>query len=240
MSAVDKIAAPASRNIDIGGYGSRLKAGTTPSHSVATLAYFLIQFSNRQFRHCERSKAIQKLLLRCTALRHNKPSYPRMRVSSTLRFLIPSSAPRNTGSSAFADNDDRKCGVLSLIKCTSTFSRHEVPESCKNHPPPNIRGRRESRVLGAPAAPRAKCRKHASASPQVRRNTRPSLRNGFNGFLRALPGDRAFLSPSSPRSWLLKNLTPASRRQDHTTSPSASQALSSMRYPRPPHPAPRP
>ena len=47
-------------------------------------------------------------------------------------------------------------------------------------------------------------------------------RNGFNGFLRTLPGDRAFLSPSLPRSSLLKNLTPASRRQDHTTSPSAS------------------
>jgi hypothetical protein len=38
----------------------------------------------------------------------------------------------------------------------------------------------------------------------------------------ALPGDRAFLSPSPLRSLLLKNLTPASRRQDHTTSPYAS------------------
>src|SRR5216683_4245434 len=47
-------------------------------------------------------------------------------------------------------------------------------------------------------------------------------RNGFNGFLRTLPGDRAFLSPSSLRSLLLKNLTPASRRQDHMTSPYAS------------------
>src|SRR3984893_3297473 len=53
-------------------------------------------------------------------------------------------------------------------------------------------------------------------------------RNGFNGFLRALPGDRAFLSPSSLRSLLLKNLTPASRRQNHTTSPSASKTLSSL------------
>src|ERR1700737_2418482 len=35
------------------------------------------------------------------------------------------------------------------------------------------------------------------SSPQVHRNTRPSLRNGFNGFLRALPGDRACLPPSS-------------------------------------------
>jgi hypothetical protein len=35
------------------------------------------------------------------------------------------------------------------------------------------------------------------------------------------PVSRAFLPPSLPRSLLLKNLTPASGRQDHTTSPSA-------------------
>ena len=48
-------------------------------------------------------------------------------------------------------------------------------------------------------------------------------RNGFNGVLRTLPGDRAFLSPSLADE--SANLTPASRRQDHTTSPSASGAL---------------
>jgi hypothetical protein len=42
------------------------------------------------------------------------------------------------------------------------------------------------------------------------------------GLLRALPGERAFLPPSSLRSLLLRNLTPASRCQDHTSSPSAS------------------
>ena len=42
-------------------------------------------------------------------------------------------------------------------------------------------------------------------------------RNGFNGFLRDLPGDRAFLPPSFPRSLPLENLTPASGCQDHTT-----------------------
>jgi hypothetical protein len=42
------------------------------------------------------------------------------------------------------------------------------------------------------------------------------------GLFRALPGDRAFLPPSPLRSVLLKNLTPASGRQDHTSSPSAS------------------
>src|SRR6266436_5879492 len=40
------------------------------------------------------------------------------------------------------------------------------------------------------------------------------------------PGDRAFLSPSPAA--LAANLTPASRRQDHTTSPSASKTLSSL------------
>jgi hypothetical protein len=34
------------------------------------------------------------------------------------------------------------------------------------------------------------------------------------------------------------NLTPASRRQDHTTSPSASRRSRQQRRPRPPHPAP--
>ena len=57
-------------------------------------------------------------------------------------------------------------------------------------------------------------------------------RNGFNGLLRDLPGDRAFLSPSScgleslsAPGWAdtpPQDLTPASRRQNHTTSPSAS------------------
>src|SRR6266851_5668014 len=51
-------------------------------------------------------------------------------------------------------------------------------------------------------------------------------RNGFNGFLRALPGDRALLPPSPCGLKVLsspvepneppQDLTPASRRQDHT------------------------
>src|ERR1700731_48964 len=58
---------------------------------------------------------------------------------------------------------------------------------------------------------------------------RHSLRNGFNGLFRALPGDRAFLPPSP--ALLSANLTPASGRQDHTSSPSASQRCSSKALP---------
>src|ERR1700744_846347 len=43
----------------------------------------------------------------------------------------------------------------------------------------------------------------------------------FYGFLRALPGDRAFLPPSARNAKHCRELTPASRRQDHTTSPPA-------------------
>jgi hypothetical protein len=76
--------------------------------------------------------------------------------------------------------------------------------------------------------------KHTSVvttvTPEIARH---SPRNGFNGFLRALPGDRACLSPSLPdmaRQTRLDlrtsaNLTPASRRQDHTTSPSAESIV---------------
>jgi hypothetical protein len=71
--------------------------------------------------------------------------------------------------------------------------------------------------------------------------TQHSLRNGFNGFLRALPGDRALLPPSLG-GLRPPNLTPASGRQDHTTSPSAKAPFVRARIAhaalRPPHPVP--
>src|SRR5229473_1694490 len=89
-------------------------------------------------------------------------------------------------------------------------------------PPKDNRGRRENRVPAAPAASRAKLSEaHERNHRGYTGNTRPSLRNGFNGFLRARPGDRALLPPSL-HGKIPRNLTPASGRQDHTTSPSAS------------------
>src|SRR5450755_4943494 len=49
------------------------------------------------------------------------------------------------------------------------------------------------------------------------------------GFLRTLPGDRAFLPPSPARRvGAVANLAPASGRQDHTASPYASRPRSSV------------
>ena len=61
---------------------------------------------------------------------------------------------------------------------------------------------------------------HERSRHRFARTTRHSLRNGFNGLFRALPGDRALLPPSSAD--VAANLTPASGCQDHTTSPYAS------------------
>ena len=58
-------------------------------------------------------------------------------------------------------------------------------------------------------------------------------RNGFNGFLRAIPGDRACLPPSPADMFLSKpgwadatsaNLTPASGRQEASTTKIITQA----------------
>jgi hypothetical protein len=103
---------------------------------------------------------------------------------------------------------------------SSTIPRRDAPESCVTSCPPK-------RAWGTPGARctrslACESKKHTSIvttgppdSPGV------PTHNGFNGLFRALPGDRAFLSPS-PAEMNSADLTPASRRQDHTTSPSAS------------------
>src|SRR3977135_2161406 len=123
-----------------------------------------------------------------------------------------------------------------------------------------------------PVAPAASCALVVVERTRVTTSTPESpgipARNGFNGFLRALPGDRALLPPSPCGLKVLsspvepneppQDLTPASRRQDHTTSPYATTSLvrslliahksfnspcnpfARKTLPRPPHPSPRP
>ena len=76
-------------------------------------------------------------------------------------------------------------------------------------------------------------RKNAHGGPQVRRNTRLSLRSGFNGLWRALPGDE-FLLPPSLTDWRLiegpvgpdnlHQLDTSNGCQDHTVLPSAASS----------------
>jgi hypothetical protein len=63
---------------------------------------------------------------------------------------------------------------------------------------------------------------------------RHSLRNGFNGFLRDLSGDRAWLSPSLCSSAKLDASVEASRPHDFAV---RLGAFRQARHQRPPHPA---
>ena len=97
--------------------------------------------------------------------------------------------------------------------------------------PSGRRGRREGRVRAAPAVSCANLHKKTHTSIQVQRR-HPGLPCAVvsTGLYRALPSDRAFLPPSPLRNSLLKNLTPASGRQDHTVLPSAGVTLVSRNF----------
>jgi hypothetical protein len=87
----------------------------------------------------------------------------------------------------------------------------------------------------APAASRAKNKKHTSVVTTVT--------PGSPGIPRAMVLTPSFvlspvigLSCHRRRQFTSAGLTSASRCQDHTTSPSASQRIRLSRHPRPPHP----
>src|SRR6266702_3036818 len=125
-----------------------------------------------------------------------------------------------------------------ISRDTVSHSRRAIHASfAGNVLPSEIRGRRECRALDAPVASRAiKNKAHEHSRHGHTGYTRHSPRNGFNGFLRALPGDQACLTPSP--ALLLTDLTPALGRQNHTTSPSASARFvkRAARVHRIPHP----
>ena len=81
-----------------------------------------------------------------------------------------------------------------------TISPHTSREFCCELTALSNQGRRECRTLGASAATCAVVESTRVSHHGHAGNVRHSPRNGFNGFLRALPGDRAFLPPSPPRS----------------------------------------
>src|SRR3954467_5347427 len=89
--------------------------------------------------------------------------------------------------------------------------------------PPELGGRREDRVLAAPAVPRAICaNKTAHEHTGQRETLRPSLRNGFTAYFVLFPENGSFASVVGGRH--PPNVAPAPRRPNHTTSPYVSGA----------------
>src|SRR5882757_5821671 len=125
-------------------------------------------------------------------------------------------------------------------KHTFTISPREAPEALMNLPPKEGVGN-----AGCPLHPRPRVHLVVVERTRVTTSTPESpdvpARNGFNGFLRALAGDRACLPPSPTDMFLSEpgwadsnsaNLTPASGRQDHTTSPYATTSFVSAPFDR--------
>jgi hypothetical protein len=105
--------------------------------------------------------------------------------------------------------------------------------------PSKTRGRGECRVPNAPAASCALCSwsMHTSIHSGGTGNIRHSPRNGFTAYTCSPRGPGSFAPVASVGIASRENLTPASGRQDHTTSPSTScafvlRAISVHRIPR--------
>ena len=85
--------------------------------------------------------------------------------------------------------------ALETLPDTLPRSRGATRPSFVSYRPSRLGGRREDRAPDAPAASYAKVKSIRASHHRFTGSIRPSLRNGFNGFLRARPGDRALLSP---------------------------------------------
>jgi hypothetical protein len=133
------------------------------------------------------------------------------------RGLLRRYAPRNDGR-----------GPDSLVKqrrgCAFAFSRPFLPEALRFVPP--------SRSKRAQGKPDARCTRGLVCKYVQKKRTRAYRFSGgtpafparwLYGLLRALLGDR-LVATVALRKNLPRNLTPASGRQDHTTSPYASAA----------------
>jgi hypothetical protein len=134
----------------------------------------------------------------------------------TLRFAHPTIL-RSAGSyhcEERSDDGDRHA---------FSFPRHDLPELCNLVVPPLGRGRRESR---APTAPVARVRKKAHGVELQVQPRHPGFpRAMVLRLIRALPGEAAFLAPVVS-AIIRAGVAPGSRRQDHTTSPSAASVSS--------------
>ena len=100
------------------------------------------------------------------------------------------------------------------------------PRFAGNSSPSMVRGRREDRVRAAPAVSCAMCTKSAHTSIQVQRRASGLPCAMALRLIACSPRRTALLPPLRPEKQLPPGaLTPAPRRQDHTSLPYASAAL---------------
>jgi hypothetical protein len=153
------------------------------------------------------------------AIIHSLPCSFGLEALATVRVEEDTGAvPRSaTGSIAFGRN-----GLSS--------SNGRFRSAARSHILPNFLDTRAQGMPGARCTRSLACKikKHTSVVTTGLPKSSGIPRAMVYDLYRALPGDRALLSPS-PVEITSANLTPASRRQNHTTSSSASRAVRQQR-----------
>jgi hypothetical protein len=158
--------------------------------------------------------------------------HPRREPLTRLRFAKPPSPTRGEGKTlAFNSNQPSffKTHVRDLAASPREFC-FKLSTLCNQ------------RAQGMPGARRARSlaceiKKHTSVVTTGHTGiTRHSLRNGFNGFLRSLPGDRAFLPPSLA-NYIRKLDTSVGVSERYDFAVRIKRVSSTAHHPRPPHPA---
>ena len=138
---------------------------------------------------------------------------------------------RRTGSPACAGDDGWERGLIDLQRAKSMpparfrrLAARMAPELCMKLSPLDAEGAGKA---GCPSHPWPVCigRKHTVVTTGIAGIIRPSLRDGVTAYTRS-PWRPGFLATiAGVMRSIIANLTPASGRRDHATSPSASGAL---------------
>ena len=157
---------------------------------------------------------LPRISLRSSGLRTSSISWQSRRMGGAKRY--PSISERVAmGIASLHPSYDRH---------TFAISRRDAPEVFHFDCPSENRGRREDRVRAAPAVSRAiahkECAHEHTGSAEA---ARPSLRSGFTAYFVLSPVNGSFATVAAWKP--PRDLTPAPRRQDHTTSPYASCAF---------------
>ena len=129
-------------------------------------------------------------------------------------------------------------------RCTFAFPRHHAPELCLNDPPKRGRGATPRGERGMPGARCTRSRAWWVVNTRVSHHGRTGITRHSRTrmvltvyfVLSLVTGLSCHHRPQE--ALLLENLTPASGRQDHTTSPSADKRSRQQRSLRPSHPNP--
>src|SRR4051794_19801337 len=185
MAVVDEAVAIAMQNIDVSGHGPGSRFAC-PGRQIAPLADSI-------FKQPRQSTA------RVTAPRSARRPFftsPRLRSHLSLRAPAKQSMARHRRIEdgllrRFTPRNDAVGFSHTLLRSRGV----KTPELCPTTPPREGAGN-----AGCALHPQSRVQKVKSTRGSHHRftgATRHSPRNGFNGFLRDLPGDRALLSPSS-------------------------------------------